>query len=108
MVRFLVLYDTPEDPEAFERHYREVHIPLTLKLPGLRRFTLSRNVVPIRGGKSYYLVSELEWDDMEALRKAFQSPEGQATAQDVPNLATTGVHSVAYDVEEILIPERTA
>ncbi len=29
MVRFLVLYDTPPDPEEFDRHYREVHIPLT-------------------------------------------------------------------------------
>jgi hypothetical protein len=28
MVRFLVLYDTPEDPEVFDKHYSEVHIPL--------------------------------------------------------------------------------
>ena len=36
MVRFIVLYDKPEDTEAFDRHYREIHIPLTKKLPGLR------------------------------------------------------------------------
>jgi hypothetical protein len=28
MVRFLVLYDTPEDPAVFDKHYSEVHIPL--------------------------------------------------------------------------------
>jgi len=28
MVRFLVLYDPPEDPAAFDKHYTEVHIPL--------------------------------------------------------------------------------
>ena len=33
MVRFLVVYDTPEDPEAFDRHYREVHIPLATRTP---------------------------------------------------------------------------
>ena len=33
MVRFLVLYDTPADPEAFDRHYREIHIPLAKQLP---------------------------------------------------------------------------
>ena len=27
-VRFLALYETPTDPEAFDRHYREVHILL--------------------------------------------------------------------------------
>ena len=36
-VRFLALYETPADPEAFDRHYREVHIPLGRRLPGLRR-----------------------------------------------------------------------
>jgi uncharacterized protein (TIGR02118 family) len=43
MVRFLVLYDQPEDPEAFDRHYREVHIPLAKKLPGLRRYAPCRH-----------------------------------------------------------------
>jgi uncharacterized protein (TIGR02118 family) len=36
-VRFLALYETPADPEAFDRHYREVRIPLGRRLPGLRR-----------------------------------------------------------------------
>lgn len=29
--RFLVLWGRPGDPAAFERHYREVHIPLALE-----------------------------------------------------------------------------
>ena len=37
-VRFLALYETPTEPEAFDRHYREVHIPLARQLPGLRRY----------------------------------------------------------------------
>ena len=37
MVRFLVLYDTPEDPAVFDKHYSEVHIPLAKQLPGLQR-----------------------------------------------------------------------
>src|SRR6266516_3916884 len=63
----------------FDRHYREVHIPLTKKLQGLRRYTISRNVAPIRGGKPYYLIATLDWDDMAALHQAVQSPEGRAT-----------------------------
>jgi uncharacterized protein (TIGR02118 family) len=34
IVRFLVLYEKPENPDAFDRHYRDVHIPLTKGLPG--------------------------------------------------------------------------
>ena len=83
MVRFIVLWRTPHDVEAFERHYREVHIPLAKKLLGLRRYTLARNPVPVRGGEPYYQVGELDWDDMKTLQAAFQSPEGQATAADI-------------------------
>lgn len=101
MVRFLVLYDPPKDPEAFDRHYRDVHIPLARKLPGLRRYTISRNHAPIRGGEPYYLVAELDWDDMDALRLAFQSPDGQATAQDVPKFADGGVRSMVYELEDV-------
>src|SRR5260370_42465120 len=38
MVKFLVLWNTPEDPVAFERHYRDVQIPLIKQLPNLRRW----------------------------------------------------------------------
>ena len=101
MVRFLVLYNTPHDAEAFERHYREVHIPLARKLPGLRRYTISRDAAAVRGGEPYHLVAELDWDNMAALREAFASDIGQATAQDVPAFATGGVHSMIYRLEEV-------
>jgi uncharacterized protein (TIGR02118 family) len=102
MVRFLVVYDTPADPSAFERHYRDVHIPLTRQLDGLRRYTLSRNVRSIRGDDPYYLIAELDWDDMASLEAAFRSPRGQATAADVANLAPGGgVRSLVFEVEDV-------
>ncbi len=36
MAAIVVLYRTPLDPAAFERHYAEVHIPLAKKIAGLR------------------------------------------------------------------------
>lgn len=103
MIRFLVLYTEPDDIEAFEHYYREVHIPLAKKLPGLRRYSISRNTAPIRGGVAYYLVAELQWDSMEDIQKAFQSPEGQASAEDAANLQklNPGMHSMIYELEEI-------
>jgi uncharacterized protein (TIGR02118 family) len=100
MVRFLVLYNTPEDPAEFHRHYREVHIPLAKSLPGLRRYTVSRDVALIRGAGPYYMIAELDFDDRAALEAAFASPEGQAAAQDVPKFATGGSHSLVYDLED--------
>ncbi|WP_329048352.1 EthD family reductase [Amycolatopsis sp. NBC_01488] len=58
-VRFVVMYETPSDVDAFERHYDEVHIPLAKQLPGLRRYTRSRQPAPVRGAP-YYLVVMLD------------------------------------------------
>jgi uncharacterized protein (TIGR02118 family) len=99
--RFLVLWGQPEDPISFERHYRDVHIPLALKIPGLRRYTLSRKIVPIRGENPYYLVAELDFDDLDSLRAGFASPEGQGTAHDVATLAEhASVQSIIYELED--------
>jgi uncharacterized protein (TIGR02118 family) len=99
--RFLAVYETPADPAAFERHYRDVHIPLAGKLPGLRRYTLSRDVTAVRGS-AYHLIAELEWDTIEDLRAAFDSPAGQATATDAARLAGLAtVRSMIFDGEEM-------
>jgi len=101
MVRFLVLYDTPEDPAAFDKHYNEVHIPLAKQLPGLRRYTVSKNVAPVRG-KQYYLVAELDWESTEAMQAAFGSEIGKQSAADVLKFAPPGTsHSVIFEVAEV-------
>ena len=104
MTRFLILYNTPDDVHAFERHYHDTHTPLARKMPGLRRFTIGRNVVAIPGGEPYYLVAELDWDDRAVLQRALQSHQGQATAQDLADhLArrSPGVRSMIYEVEDV-------
>lgn len=101
MVRFLVLYDRPQDVQAFERHYREVHVPLAKQLPGLRRYSISRNITAVRGGEPYFLVGELEWDDIASLRRAFESDAGKATAADMANLAKDGVRSMIFELEDL-------
>jgi uncharacterized protein (TIGR02118 family) len=83
--RFLALYETPTDPEAFARHYRQIHIPLIRQLPRLRRYTVGHDIIALHGAP-YYLIAELEWDSMDELRAAFASPEGRATAADAARL----------------------
>lgn len=104
MIKQIVLWNTPEDPVAFERYYREMYIPLVKQLPGLRRYTIGHHATALRGGEPYYWIAELEWNNIDDLQKAFQSPQGQATAQEVENLArSTGTRfrSMAYEVEEV-------
>lgn len=103
MVRLLVLYSQPSDADAFERHYRDVHVPLVKRLAGLKRYSISRNVTPLRGGDAYYLVAALEWDNLDEARSALQSPDGQAVRDDVANLEvfSPGVRSMIYELEDV-------
>jgi uncharacterized protein (TIGR02118 family) len=85
--RFVVLYDTPSDVEAFERHYHDVHIPLAKQYPGLRGYTRSHEPAAVIG-EPCYLVVMLDWDDMAALEAALGSEAGRRTAEDAAsNLA---------------------
>ena len=87
LARFVVLYDTPSDVDAFERHYNDVHVPLAKRYPGLRRYTRSRRPAAVIG-ESCYLVVMLDWDDMPALEAALGSEIGRRVAEDaMANLA---------------------
>src|ERR1700689_3017721 len=91
MARLLVMYKTPRDAAAFDKHYAEKHIPLAKKIPGVRKFEMSKGAIATPGGPSgYHLVAILHFDDMAAIQKAFASPEGQAAAADAQALVTGG------------------
>lgn len=101
--RFTVLWGTPSDVDAFERHYRTTHLPLATRLPGLRRYTLSRDVSVVRGERPYYLVAELDWDDLAALRGAFGSEIGRRCGADVTELARlAAVYSMTYELADCM------
>jgi uncharacterized protein (TIGR02118 family) len=85
--RFVVMYDTPSDVEAFDRHYRDVHVPLARQYPGLRRITLSHRPTALFG-EAPYLVVSMDWDDTAALEAALGSEIGRRIAADAgSNLA---------------------
>ena len=102
MVRFLVIYEQPADPDAFDRHYFDVHVPLAKQLPGLRSYTCSRGVRSVRGDQPY-LIGQLEWDDMESLQRDFGSDLGRQCSEDVARLAELcgGVRSMIFESDQL-------
>jgi len=96
MTHLLVQYGVPVDPAAFDRYYRETHVPLAKTIPGLREYTISDGPVSALSGTAPHLVALLVFDSADALQAAFASAEGQATAADLVNFATGGVTMVAY------------
>ena len=50
---------------------------------------------------TYHRVGTLRFDTMADLQKAVESPEGQATAADLPNFATGGFQLLFFDTIDI-------
>src|SRR3954467_15683339 len=91
MVKLMVAYGTPENPDAFDAHYRDTHAPLAEQIPDVKRFEYGKVLGTADGSEPpYYFIAELSFDSTEALQQAMGSPEGQAAAGDLPNFASGG------------------
>ena len=102
MAQLVVIYKTPKDPAAFDKHYADTHIPLAKKLPGLRKYQISQGpVVSPAGPSGVHLIATLSFDNMAAIQAAFGSAEGKAATGDLANFATGGADVVFYDTKEV-------
>lgn len=100
MVKLVALYAKPDDVNAFEQHYREIHTPLVRKMPGLRRLSVSRFTGAPVGQPRYYLMAEMYFDSTEAMTAALSSPEGKAAGKDIMGFAGKYIHMMFAEVEE--------
>src|SRR5258708_4462368 len=105
MARMVVIYRTPKNVEAFDRHYFEIHVPLAKKIPGLRKYEVSDGTIATPVGTSdVYRIGTLYFDDLAAIERAFASPEGRAAGADRRLFAPddSGVQMFLFDNREVL------
>src|SRR5882724_365931 len=102
MAQLVVMYKTPKDAAAFEKHYVEKHIAIAKKIPGLKKYEVSRGPVATPAGPSgYHLVAMLHFDNLAAIQGGFASAEGQAAVADVQSFATGGVDIIMFDTRQV-------
>ena len=100
MIKVSVLYGHPTDPEAFEHHYANKHVPLAARMQGVARFEASRVVgTPDGGQPPYYRMAELWFDSQEAMQASMGSAEGQETVADIGNFATGGATVIVGEID---------
>jgi uncharacterized protein (TIGR02118 family) len=102
MARLVVIYKNPKDTPAFDKYYFGTHVPLAQKIPGLRKYEVSRGPVATPAGPSdFHLVATLHFDDMAAIQRAFASAQGQAVAADVQTFTTDPPHMLLFENGEV-------
>ena len=91
MVRLIALYSQPDDPAAFDAHYRDVHTPIVGRYPNLRGVRLTR--ADGIGGRPapFYLMAEMRFDSRTDLDAALASDAGRDSGRDLRNFASAGV-----------------
>jgi uncharacterized protein (TIGR02118 family) len=93
MIKAIVLLPRREDMDRkdFDRYFRETHLPLVVKMPGLRRLVVNWVMAdPSAPPAEYDAVAEDWFDDTQAMEVAFASPEGKAVADDAPHFLDMG------------------
>ncbi len=82
VAKLIVLYSNIKDPEKFDEYYKNVHIPLAKKIPGVRKIGVSKVKGVAVGKANYYQVVEVYFDDIESLKKASESKEAKEASKD--------------------------
>ena len=99
-VKLTVVYGKPDEPDAWDKHYRDVHVPIVERFPGLQRAEFARVLGAPGGGDSpYHLVAEMYFADPAALNAAFASPAGAESAKDFAQTAPKGTFMAVCEVE---------
>src|SRR6266850_7657106 len=99
--KLIVIYDQPENAEAFFKHYEEVHTPLVKKTPGLQRLVLNQIVGDVFGGSPPYIaIAEMDYPDKKTFEAAMRSPENQAVAGDLIRFAKGKVKVLVAESED--------
>jgi uncharacterized protein (TIGR02118 family) len=87
MFQLIVLFKQPPDPAAFDRAYREEHVPLARRIPGLFSLSASRLLPQKTGVAPYYQISVLTFADREAYKAAMKSAENAEAGASLDGFA---------------------
>lgn len=99
MYRLTASYRHPADPDAFLRHYRAVHDPLTRSMPGLDAFEWGICETPDGSTPPFFVVAVLTFADREAAFASLGSEAGQRGAADMANFAMAGVEVTQWEAQ---------
>jgi uncharacterized protein (TIGR02118 family) len=101
MVKLVVLYGHPTNPEEFDRYFTSVHLPLADQIPGVVGISYGHlTSVDDSSAPPYYLAAEVTFESLDDLHSGMSSPQGSATVADVGEFATGGATNFIQTQEQ--------
>ena len=99
MIKLVLLYKHPSDPNLFEIRYTR-NLDKLKKMPGVRRSQVGSVLGGPGGDALYYRILEFFFEDFDALDKALISPEGVAAGKDLMEFAANQVELLFVETSE--------
>lgn len=89
--KLVVIYPRPQDEAAFERAYRDEHMPMAeQKLKGMTRFVATRVLSSPQGRVTAYRIAEAHFSSMDDLTKCLESDSGKEVVEHAVKISTGG------------------
>lgn len=89
--KLIVIYPRPKHIEAFEKKYKEEHVPMAVKkLAGKTKAVMSKVLGSPQGTPPFYRVAEIHFPSMGALEACAASQGGKETLAHAVSISTGG------------------
>jgi uncharacterized protein (TIGR02118 family) len=90
--KLVVIYPVPKDPEAFERVYRDQHVPMAVsKLAGKTKIVATKVLGSVQGGAApFHRVAEIQFPSISALQACAATEGAKQTLENAVSISTGG------------------
>jgi len=95
----LVMYPTPKDPKAFDRAYREEHLPYAAPRLAGATGVISKRVAGDR--PPYYAISDVTFPSLEALQACAGSKGGREALAHAASISSGGAPVVLVVTDDL-------
>jgi uncharacterized protein (TIGR02118 family) len=97
----LILYPNPKDPAAFERAYREQHLPYAGPRLAGATGVASRRVSAAAGASTWHAMSDVSFPSLAALQACAASDGGREALAHAASISTGGPPLVLVTTDDL-------
>ena len=89
--KFVVIYPRPKDMAAFERAYKDEHVPMAVeKLIGKTKFVATKVLSSPQGTPPFHRIAEIHFPSIAALEACAASEGAKETLAHAESISTGG------------------
>jgi len=101
--KLIVIYPRPTDIEAFDKRYREEHVPMAVeKLTGKTKIVATKVIGSPQGLPTFHLMAEVHFPSLKALEKCADSEGCKETIAHAVSISTGGSPIILVAEEQVL------